>query len=227
MSRYADITSSSGEIHRQRRSGSQVDYGVQLEDGRSGVPDPLETREVAFLRKAESFFLATVTPAGWPYVQHRGGPQGFVHVLDRHTIGFVDFAGNRQYVTAGNLGANPKVAMFFIDYPLRQRLKVFGVATIHLPDEYPDLTTKLLTIGDRVIRSRIEQVVVIDVEAYNWNCSSHIKPLYDKTRLDEAIALERNAKMEEIDELQRLLLDLRTENDTLKRQAESKVPPIL
>lgn len=94
----------------QRRAGSFRDYGAQLEQRRMDGPQPLDMRESGFIRAADSFFLGTAAPDGWPYIQHRGGPKGFVQVLDQHTIGFADLSGNQQYVTVGNLAANPRVS---------------------------------------------------------------------------------------------------------------------
>ncbi|ATL68644.1 pyridoxamine 5'-phosphate oxidase family protein [Nocardia terpenica] len=213
--RYPEIAFGPAARERQRRAGSYRDYGARLETGGGDDRDPvLDTRRAAFVRESDSFFLATVTPGGWPYIQHRGGPQGFVHVLDSGTLGFADFSGNQQYVTAGNLEADDRVSLFFVNYPLRQRLKLFGRARTVERDEDPDLLARLLTIGTSTIRGMVERSIVITVEGYDWNCSRHIHPRYDKKRLDEALALERAdaARLTETVEA------LRAENEALRAQ---------
>ncbi len=219
--RYPEIAFGPAAMEHQRRTGSYVDYGAQLEPGRIAERDiPLDTRRAGFVRAADSFFLATATPGGWPYIQHRGGPKGFAQVLDSSTIGFADLTGNQQYVTVGNLADNPRVAMFFVDYPLRQRLKLFGLARVVERDEDPDLLQRLLTIGSTSIRSRAERSILVTVEGYDWNCSRHIHPRYDKQRLDEAVALERAAAAGQAAEIERLRAENATLRAELARRAE-------
>ncbi|MBF6327364.1 pyridoxamine 5'-phosphate oxidase family protein [Nocardia transvalensis] len=220
---YPEIAFGPAALERQRRAGSYVNYGAQLEPGRTADDrdPPLDTRRGAFVRAADFFFLATVTPGGWPYIQHRGGPKGFVHVLDSSTIGFADFSGNQQYVTTGNLEHNPRVAMFFVDYPLRQRLKLFGRARVIERDDDPDLLERLLAIGSSTIRSRAERSILITVDGYDWNCSRHIHPRYDKQRLDEALALERADAARRAEQYTETIEALRAENAALKARLEA------
>jgi len=211
---YPHIAFSAGAVDRQRRTGSCPEYGAALESAPDdGTPAALDQRGMSFIRDADSFFLATVTPDGWPYVQHRGGPKGFVHVFDPDTVALADLAGNQQYVSAGNLDHNPRVAMFFIDYPLRQRLKVYDRARTIEMDDDPELLDRLLQVDAGTIRSRAERAIVVTIEAYDWNCSRHIKPRYDKQRVEEALRLERSRA----EERER---QLRDEIEQLRRRGE-------
>jgi predicted pyridoxine 5'-phosphate oxidase superfamily flavin-nucleotide-binding protein len=136
-------------------------------------PAPLGPDEAAFIADRDSFYLATVSETGWPYIQHRGGPRGFLRVLDDHTLGFADFGGNRQLVTVGNLAQNDRVALFLMDYDRRERLKLLGHARVLAASEDAPLATRL-TVPD--YRARIERLFLIDVVAFDWNCPQHITP---------------------------------------------------
>jgi hypothetical protein len=136
-------------------------------------PQSLGPEESAFLVERDSFYLATTGETGWPYIQHRGGPRGFLRVLNDHTLGFADFAGNRQLITVGNLVNNDRVALFFMDYNRRERMKLLGHARVLDADENPALTARLAVPG---YRARIERLFVIDVIAFDWNCPQHITP---------------------------------------------------
>lgn len=181
-------------------------------------PEPLDLRERGFIGRADSFFLGTATPEGWPYIQHRGGPKGFVQVLDNHTIAFADLSGNQQYVTVGNLAANSRVALFFIDYPLRERLKVFGTARVVERAEDAELVDRVAGAYSGAIQKIAERALIISVEAFNWNCVKFIKPRFDKARLDEALALERKAAAEQAARYEAALDELRRENASLRAQ---------
>jgi predicted pyridoxine 5'-phosphate oxidase superfamily flavin-nucleotide-binding protein len=137
----------------------------------------------AFLAQIDTAFLATATADGQPYVQHRGGPKGFIHALDDHTLGFVDFSGNLQYVTTGNLEDNDRVCLFLIDYAHRKRVKVWGTAqTVPATDE---LVAKLMPAG---YRARPQQVVLITVRAWDINCPQHIPQKLDAADVAATIA---------------------------------------
>lgn len=136
-------------------------------------PNPLGPEESAFIVERDSFYLATTGETGRPYIQHRGGPRGFLRVLDEHTLGFADFGGNRQLITVGNLASNNHVALFFMDYNRRERMKLLGHARVLDVAEDPALTARL-TLPD--YRARIERLFVIDVIAFDWNCPLHITP---------------------------------------------------
>ena len=140
--------------------------------------------EAAFLAARDSFYMATVGSGGWPYVQHRGGPAGFVRVLDATTIGFADFRGNRQYVSVGNLAGDDRVSLIFVDYPNRRRLKLLGhVRLVEVHDW--DVLDRLVVPG---YRARVERGFLIDVAAFDWNCPQHITPRFTEAEIAVAVA---------------------------------------
>jgi len=137
--------------------------------------------EREYLAERDSFYLATVSETGWPYVQFRGGPPGFLRVVDAHTIGWADFRGNLQYISTGNLAGNDRVALIVLDYPNRQRLKIYGRARVAYLEEEPDLVAQLeLPEYDAVV----QRAVIVTVEAFDWNCQQHITPRYTAAELE-------------------------------------------
>ena len=146
----------------------------------------LSDTETAFLAERDSFYMATVNEDGWPYVQFRGGPKGFLKVLDEKTLGYADFRGNRQYISTGNLRANDRVALFFMDYPHQRRLKLLAHTEVFDASERPDL---LPALEDPDYRARIERVVLFHVVAFDWNCPQHITPRFT---LEEMQALDES-----------------------------------
>ena len=146
--------------------------------------DGLGPAEAAFLAARDSFYLATVSETGWPYVQHRGGPPGFVRVLDERTIGFADFRGNRQYVSVGNL-ADDRVALILVDYPRRRRLKILGHAHAVTAEADPALLRRLEVEG---YRAKVERGLIIAVAAFDWNCPQHITPRFTEAEIVAAVA---------------------------------------
>ena len=142
----------------------------------------LSEAEAQFIAARNSFYMATVSETGWPYIQHRGGPTGFVRVLDDATIGFADFRGNRQYISVGNLANDDRVSLFFMDYPNKTRLKLFGRAKIIGLDD--EATLSRLETSD--YRARVERGFLIKVEGFDWNCPQHIVERYT---LDEMRAM--------------------------------------
>jgi predicted pyridoxine 5'-phosphate oxidase superfamily flavin-nucleotide-binding protein len=136
----------------------------------------------AFIAAQTSLFLATASADGQPYIQHRGGPPGFLHVLSEHRLGFVDFAGNRQYITAGNLVENPKVCLFLIDYAHKQRVKIWGEARVVEGDA--ELTASLMPVD---YKAKAEQVILIDVAAWDVNCPQHIPQKIDAKDVEAAL----------------------------------------
>lgn len=141
--------------------------------------------EKEFIEARDSFYQATVSENGWPYVQHRGGPVGFLKVLDSHTIGYADFRGNKQYLSVGNLNANPRVSLILMDYPNRLRLKLWGtVSIVHEADE-PEIIASLEVPS---YRAHVERGVLIHIEAIEWNCPQHITPRYSQAEVDSLIS---------------------------------------
>jgi ferredoxin-NADP reductase/predicted pyridoxine 5'-phosphate oxidase superfamily flavin-nucleotide-binding protein len=150
--------------------------------------------EAEFIEARDSFYQATLSENSWPYVQHRGGPKGFLKVLDSRTIGFADFKGNRQYISVGNLNANPRIALILMDYPNRRRLKIWGTTrVIHESDE-PELIARLEVPS---YRARIERGILIHVEAIEWNCPQHITPRYTESEMNEVLVpiIEENQQL--------------------------------
>ncbi|MEO0730617.1 MAG: pyridoxamine 5'-phosphate oxidase family protein [Pseudomonadota bacterium] len=159
--------------------------------------DELTPSEATFITLRDSFYMASTSSAGWPYVQHRGGPAGFVKVFDQKTIGFADFAGNRQYVSVGNLLDDDRASLFFMDYANRRRLKILGRAKF-IDAEQRDLLEQLIVPG---YRARVERGVLIKVEAFDWNCPQHITP----RQVDEDSAAEVAALRRRVAELESAL----------------------
>lgn len=134
--------------------------------------DRFTENEAAFIAMRDSFYLASVSANGWPYVQHRGGPAGFLKVLDETTLGFADYRGNRQYITLGNVAADDRVALFLMDYPHRARLKILGRMSVSTD---PAVIETLMDAG---YKARPERAFLIKLQAFDWNCSQHITPRF-------------------------------------------------
>jgi len=162
----------------------------------------LTDAEAAFIAARDSFYLATVSETGWPYVQHRGGPAGFLKMLDDTTLGFADFRGNRQYISLGNLGGNDRASLFLMDYPNRRRLKIFARIEPRDLSSDPELAARLFTPG---YRARPEHALIAHVEAFDWNCPQHITPRFTEAELAAALAPAR----ERIDRLEAENAELR------------------
>jgi uncharacterized protein len=171
----------------QARKGSRTSYARVEERGgwQTRIPPDL----AAFIESQTSVFLATVNAQGQPYIQHRGGPAGFLRVLDDKTIGFADFAGNRQYITQGNLTDNPKAYLFLIDYAHRQRVKIWGEARVVENDDA--LTARLMPQG---YKARPEQVILFTVSAWDTNCHQHIPQRFEAADVAAALA-ERDGRI--------------------------------
>ena len=181
-SAFAEITFTPSVKAAQNRYGSrEANSRFELADD---LGFGLTEQEVEFIGERDSFYLATVSETGWPYVQHRGGPKGFLKVLDEHTLGFADFRGNRQYLSVGNLNANNRISLILMDYPNRRRLKIWGRVRIVHENEDPELIAQLQVPS---YRARVERGIVIHIEACEWNCPQHITPRYSKTEVDQLL----------------------------------------
>jgi len=148
--------------------------------------DPLTTEETDFLAARDSFYMATVTEDTWPYVQHRGGPPGFVKVLGPNQLGFADFGGNRQMISTGNLAVSDRVALFFMDYPRKERLKLLGHARVLDAREHPQLADQLSPTP--ALRGTVERLYLIDVIGFDWNCPKYITPRFTDAEVAAAVA---------------------------------------
>ena len=165
---YLDIATTPSVAAAQTRLGSRE---LNAEAAERRVFTRFGDDEAAFIAARDSFYLATVSETGWPYIQHRGGPPGFLRVLDEKTLGVADFGGNRQYLTLGNLAASDKASLFLMDYLHQGRMKLFVRARAVDLTQNPDLAARLATPG---YRARIERGLIFELEALDWNCRQHI-----------------------------------------------------
>jgi uncharacterized protein len=177
--RFADIAFTDAVKAAQEQCGSRLQNERMQQTG--GPHDALGDAESAFISQRDSFYMATVSETGWPYVQHRGGPPGFLKVLGPKTLAFADFRGNTQLVSAGNAAANDRVSLILMDYRHRQRLKLLGrVAFEDAGRTAPDVLKAVQLPG---YRGRIERVVLIHVDAFDWNCPQHITPRFTEAEV--------------------------------------------
>ena len=159
-------------------------YGAPLRISPQPEQDFLTEDEVGFIATRNSFYLATVTSNGWPYIQHRGGAPGFLKVVGQNQLAFADYRGNRQLLSTGNLAENDRAALFLMDYPRCARLKIMGHARVLDAREHPELTRQL---ADPKTEKIVERIFQIKVVSFDWNCSQHITPRYTGTEVREAI----------------------------------------
>ena len=144
--------------------------------------NPFTDDEAAFIASRDSFYMATVNSDGWPYLQHRGGPHGFLKVLGPHQLGFADLKGNRQLLSTGNLDGNDRVSVFLMDYPRRERLKILGHARVLDAREHPDLCDQLSPSPE--LRGKIERLFLIETVSYDWNCPQYITPRFTEAEIE-------------------------------------------
>jgi predicted pyridoxine 5'-phosphate oxidase superfamily flavin-nucleotide-binding protein len=175
----------------QTRKGSRDGY-AHLEQG-GGWRTEIDESLAAFLAETNSFYLSTANADGQPYIQHRGGPKGFVKMLDKNTIAFADYSGNRQYITQGNLSENPKAYIFIMDYAHRRRVKIWGEAQVVEND--PALTEALMPKG---YKARPEQVILFKISTWSTNCPQHIPQKFDAADVAAALA-SRDARIAELE----------------------------
>ncbi|MGZ8176640.1 pyridoxamine 5'-phosphate oxidase family protein [Williamsia sp. SKLECPSW1] len=185
--RYSHIAFGPHALGRQDRVGSAVAYGADLDTPDDG-PQEITDREVRLLTSVFQFHLASITPQGWPYIQYRSGPPGFLHHLGGNRFGFPDFPGNQQFVSVGNIDSDDRVAVFVADFPRRTRIKVFARARVVDAADDPDLATTLGHIAGRPVAARVERCVTLDVEAFDWNCSRSMVPQYTAEMVAERTA---------------------------------------
>jgi predicted pyridoxine 5'-phosphate oxidase superfamily flavin-nucleotide-binding protein len=198
-SRFLQIASTPSVQAAQSANGSRVIATEELD-----LFKGLDAHARDFIAARDSFYMASVSETGWPYMQHRGGPVGFLRVLDDRTLGFADFRGNRQYISLGNTAANDRVALFLMDYPNRTRLKIYAHAeAIDLAAE-PDLAERLVQPG---YRGRPERAWRLHVEATDWNCPQHITPRFTEVEIAAAIQPMRDR-----------LVALEAENEALRKE---------
>jgi len=178
--KFAELAFTDTVKQLQEADGSRKSY-ARMEAGEDSN-NVLTDREEAFIGARDSFYMATVGETGWPYVQHRGGPAGFVRVIDEKTLGFPDFSGNRQFVSTGNLQVDDRVSLFFMDYPNKARLKLLGRVKT---SKDPEILESLALEG---YSAKIERAFLIDVAAFDWNCPQHITPRFTAEDVESAVA---------------------------------------
>jgi predicted pyridoxine 5'-phosphate oxidase superfamily flavin-nucleotide-binding protein len=167
----------------QERYGSRRQYAKREDSGFS--QDGIGPSEIEFLAESDSFYMASTGATGWPYIQHRGGPHGFLKVIDEHTVAFADYRGNKQYISAGNVATDDRVALIFVDYPRQARLKILGHVKIFEGADAKDWIEK---VRDPGYKSVIERVLVIKVDALDWNCPQHITPRFTEEQIRTALS---------------------------------------
>jgi uncharacterized protein len=193
---------------QQTAHGSRSQY--QRVEQMGFVDEALTAAERDFIHSRDSFYMATVSETGWPYIQHRGGEPGFLHVLDDRTIAFADYRGNKQYISIGNLEHDDRVALFLMDYPTRSRLKVLGHASVR---EGVDAQQLISDLSGPETETQVERVIVIKIEAFDWNCQQYITPRYTEDQVVKITAPMRQR-----------LADLEAENKRLRSELD-KVKP--
>lgn len=174
--------------------------------------DRFTEAEAAFIAARDSFYMATVSQSGWPYVQHRGGPPGFLRVLDEKTVGFADFRGNRQYISVGNVAADDRAALIMMDYTARRRLKILAhVETRDLAAD-PELAQALALPG---YKAKVERAMLLHLKTFDWNCAQHITPRFTEVELAPALA-----------PVNRRLAELEAENASLREALSRNSPSV-
>ena len=146
--------------------------------------DPLGQAEAEFIASRDSFYVGSISESGWPYIQHRGGPLGFLRMINETTLAFADYKGNRQLLTTGNVSVNDRVALFLMNYKNRERLKILGHARVEDARAHPELVVQL---ADPKMQSAVERLVFIDVVSFDWNCPKYITPRYSSEEVNELV----------------------------------------
>ncbi len=166
----------------QEQNGSRESYSRMENSGDQYV---LTSRETPLIESRDSFYMATVGENGWPYVQYRGGPKGFLKVIDSTTLGYADYRGNMQYISVGNINSTGKASLFLIDYTTQQRLKIWVESEVLSVGENPELLKALEVPG---YGAQIERLIIFKIQAFDWNCRQHITPRYTKNEIKEGLA---------------------------------------
>jgi uncharacterized protein len=206
--KFLEMARTLGVIAAEERNGSAKFF--QNFKGHRDF-DRLSGNEREFLAARDSFYMATISESGWPYVQHRGGPKGFLKVLDEKTMGFADFRGNLQYISLGNIATRDKTSLFFMDYPNRTRLKMFVHTEERSLDDDPALSAALTLPG---YKAKVERALIFHLEAFDWNCPQHITPRYTKEELQPVF-----------DSMESQLRQLQAENRQLRSQLKAAPGP--
>jgi predicted pyridoxine 5'-phosphate oxidase superfamily flavin-nucleotide-binding protein len=206
MSNNSELVFTSAARREQEKRGSANHYAKKAA---AGFPDRVTTELAAFVAQLDTAFLATVTADGAPYIQHRGGPRGFIKILDDKTLGFADFAGNRQYITISNLAGNDRAFLFLLDFANRRRIKVWGRARVVEGDD-----SLLGRLVDASYRARPERAILFTVDAWDINCSQHITARFSEPDVAGVVAALRER-----------LVALEAENARLRRERPWGIDP--
>jgi len=204
--KFLDITATPSVRAAQAANGSR-DVWENFKGHRTF--DRFTDNEVAFIAERDSFYMATVSESGWPYVQHRGGPPGFLKVLDEKTLGFADFRGNLQYISLGNIAADDRVALILVDYPNRARLKILAHMEVRDLAAEPDLAARLALPG---YKAKLERAFLLHLETFDWNCPQHITPRYTMADIEVAVS-----------SLQARIAELEAENQALRAKTAAHI----
>ncbi len=202
---YAELAFGDEAKKLQEKYGSRSTY-ARMEQ--QTIYDGIADAEEGFIGERDSFYMASIGENGFPYIQHRGGPKGFVKVIDPFTLAFADFRGNKQYISTGNIATNNKVALIFMDYPHRARLKIYAKAEVFGLSDDVSLAALLALKG---YTAKEERYLKLTVEAFDWNCQQHITPRYTAAEIEAAFAPQR-AYMEQ----------LKAENQRLREALQAK-----
>jgi uncharacterized protein len=206
---FLDIASTPGVRAAQEANGSG-EFWANFNGDR--LSDRFTPAETTFIAERGGLYIATVSESGWPYVQHRGGPPGFIRILDDRTLAIPDFRGNRQYISTGNLATNDRAALILMDYPHRRRLKLYAHVEAKDLAADPALAAELALPG---YRAKVERALVIHLAAFDWNCPQHITPRFSEAELEPALAPFR-ARLEALE----------TENQALRAELATSRQPL-
>jgi predicted pyridoxine 5'-phosphate oxidase superfamily flavin-nucleotide-binding protein len=179
---FAEIAFTNVVKELQEKHGSRYTY-ERME--KLNIVNGLSENEILFIENSDSFYMASIGDNNYPYIQHRGGPKGFVKVIDKNTLGFIDFSGNKQYITVGNLVTNNNIALIMVNYPAKARLKIFAKAEVVELNDNPSLFKSL---DLKAYKFKPERMMILHIEAYDWNCPQHITPRYTIEEIDKAFA---------------------------------------
>ncbi|WP_299732504.1 pyridoxamine 5'-phosphate oxidase family protein [uncultured Tateyamaria sp.] len=203
MERYDELMFTSAVQALQEAEGMREKYAR----GYGPRTRALGADDIAFVSGRTSFYMASVSETGWPYVQHRGGPAGFLKVLDDHTLAFADYKGNKQHISHGNVLGDDRVSLFLMDYPRKARMKLQGHAVFEDASDNPDLAAQLSVDG----QGPVERLVTIRLAAFDWNCPQFITPRFDAAEIAQLVGPE-------MDKLGARIAELEAENAALKGQ---------
>lgn len=201
MERYDELMFTSAVRALQEAEGTR-DIFARSYGARTRV---LGADDVAFITSRTSFYMASVSETGWPYVQHRGGPAGFLKVVDDHTLAFADYKGNRQHISQGNVAGDDRVSLFLMDYPRKARMKLQGHARFEDAGDNPDLAARLAADG----QGRVERLVTVRLEAFDWNCPQFITPRFDAGEIAQLVGPEMDALTARIAEMEAEIVQLK------------------